>query len=179
MAFKQTLIHRMFTICNNKFSTQTLRNCRISPAIFTPPNPDTVAPDPGDDTVFLHRNPTTIPDILRSRSENIIQKLKQMDSTRNRIRLDGITSPPPPPEKVEMTVADAKKILRVTQIEKLKAKLRSNNQNNISYDEFVKICVDECSNLDQGLDLAKVLDDSGSVIVLGNVVFLKPQQVSY
>ena len=34
-----------------------------------------------------------------------------------------------------------------------------------------------CSNIDQGLDLVKAFDDFGSLIVLGNVVFLKIEQV--
>ncbi|KAJ0464597.1 putative MCU family protein [Helianthus annuus] len=42
-----------------------------------------------------------------------------------------------------------------------------NSGQNLSYDEFVQICVEGCANRDLGLDLAKVLDDFGSVIVLG------------
>ncbi|XP_076959877.1 calcium uniporter protein 3, mitochondrial-like [Bidens hawaiensis] len=185
MAFKQNLIHRMLNICNTKLSNQTLRNCRISPSssaaaphVFIPPNP--AAPDPGDQTVFRR---LSLPNILRPKTENILERLKQMDITRNRVRLDALSlspsverSPESSPE-TELTAADAKKILRVLQIEKLKSKLKSSGNNNISYDEYVEMCVDGCGNRDQGLDLAKALDDSGDVIILGNVVFLKPEQV--
>ena len=36
-----------------------------------------------------------------------------------------------------------------------------------------------CENEDQGAEFAKMLDDSGNVIVLGNVVFLRPEQVQF
>ncbi|XP_071706344.1 calcium uniporter protein 2, mitochondrial-like [Rutidosis leptorrhynchoides] len=176
MAFKQTLIHRMFNICTtNKLSNQTLRNCRISSSSTAtaqfPIHRNPVAPDPGDESILRR---FLVPEILRSRNESMLEKLKEIDITRNRIRLDGLS---PQPTAGELTVAHAKKILRVSQIEKLKLKLKSSCKNHISYDEFVEICVNECYNRDQGLELAKALDDSGSVIVLGNVVFLKPEQV--
>ncbi|KAF5790739.1 putative MCU family protein [Helianthus annuus] len=41
---------------------------------------------------------------------------------------------------------------------------------------LIPICVEGCANRDLGLDLAKGLDDSGFVIVLGDVMFLKPEQ---
>ena len=48
----------------------------------------------------------------------------------------------------------------------------------ISYSEFVEICKESCGgNLEQGLGFAKTLDESGSVIVLGNAVFLRHHQV--
>ncbi|KAK1410241.1 hypothetical protein QVD17_36776 [Tagetes erecta] len=139
-----------------------------------PPNPDTMAPDPGDDSMFrrfFQRNPTNfsssgLPDILRPRRESMLQRLKETMPPVERLRSS----------EDELTVADAKKILRVLQIEKLKAKLRSSSKNRVLYDEFVELCVEECLNRDQGLELAKALDHSGDVIVLGNVVFLKPQQ---
>ncbi|KAI3520956.1 hypothetical protein L1887_10411 [Cichorium endivia] len=190
MAFKQHIVQRMFNICNNKFSNQTLRNCRISPSsaaaqVLMPPNPDRVAPDPGDDTIFrrfLQRRPldqssSAMPESLRSRGESMLEKLKEMDITRGRIRLDVLSPPVERSSEGKLTVADAKKILRVSQIETLKSKLRTSRKNHVSYDEFVEMCMEGCSNRDQGLDLAKALDDSGSVIVLGNVVFLKPEQV--
>ncbi|KAI7744166.1 hypothetical protein M8C21_020784 [Ambrosia artemisiifolia] len=194
MAFKQNLIQRMLNICNNKFSNQTLRNCRISPSststvsqVLVPPSPDRLAPDPGDETLFRwfsQRNPkyispSSMPEILRPRRESMLNTLKEMDIARNRIRLD-VLSPQVDvkrsPEE-ELTVADAKKILRVMQIEKLKSKLKITRKNHVSYDEYIEMCIEACSNRDQGLDLAKALDDSGYVIVLGNVVFLKPEQV--
>ena len=62
-------------------------------------------------------------------------------------------------------------------MEKLKVKLREIPKTSISYSEFVRICVEGCKNEDQGAEFAKMLDESGNVIVLGNVVFLRPEQV--
>ena len=64
-------------------------------------------------------------------------------------------------------------------MEKLKAKLREIPKSSISYSEFVRVCVQGCENEDQGAEFAKMLDDSGNVIVLGNVVFLRPEQVPF
>lgn len=76
-----------------------------------------------------------------------------------------------------ISVKEAKKILSSSQLEKLKAKLREIPKTSISYSEYVRICVEGCGNEDQGTEFAKKLDDSGNVIVLGNVVFLQPEQV--
>ncbi|KAI3777055.1 hypothetical protein L1987_46849 [Smallanthus sonchifolius] len=182
MAFKQNIIQRLFSISSNKFPNQTLRSCRISSSssavqTMIPQNPDRVAPDPGEESMFwrfLQRRPlylssaAAFPEILRPSSEKLLERLREMDIARNRVRLqkDG-----------PLTAIEVKKILRASQMEALKLKLRCSRKNHVSYDEFIQICVDECSNKNQGVDLAKVLDNSGSVIVLGNVVFLKPEQV--
>ncbi|KAK4274757.1 hypothetical protein QN277_017939 [Acacia crassicarpa] len=76
-----------------------------------------------------------------------------------------------------ISVKEAKKILSSSQLEKLKAKLREIPKTSISYSEYVRICVEGCQNEDQGTEFAKKLDDSGNVIVLGNVVLLQPEQV--
>ncbi|KAL8130870.1 calcium uniporter protein 4, mitochondrial-like [Apium graveolens] len=93
----------------------------------------------------------------------------------NRIRFDGLT----PPENVGgMSVQEAKKILRSARLEKLRSALKKIPANSVEYSEFVKICTDVCENGEQGLECAKMLDDAGNVIVLGNIVFLRPDQVA-
>ncbi|KAL5558097.1 hypothetical protein UlMin_034308 [Ulmus minor] len=77
-----------------------------------------------------------------------------------------------------LSVSDARKILRLSQVEKLKAKLREIPKSSISYSDFSRICVESCENQDQGNEFAKMLDESGNVIVLGNIVFLRPEQVA-
>ncbi|KAL7603508.1 hypothetical protein Lser_V15G20454 [Lactuca serriola] len=186
MACKQKLIQRLFNIRSSKSSNQTLSSCRISSSSSSgvqslmPPEPDGVTPDPEHGSIlrrFLQRRPlylsssSALPQIFRPGGEKLLERLKEMDIARNRTRLDGLITPP------SLTVADAKKILRASQLEIVKSKLRNTQKNRVSYDEFIQICVDECSNRDQGVDLAKVLDDSGSVLILGTIVFLKPEQV--
>ncbi|KAL9244139.1 hypothetical protein vseg_017945 [Gypsophila vaccaria] len=77
-----------------------------------------------------------------------------------------------------MTVADMKKVMKVAMLEKVKARLREDTRNTVSYNEFRRSCVDACGNEDLGLEFAKVLDEAGVVLVFGNVVWLHPSQVA-
>ncbi|KAG4944654.1 hypothetical protein JHK85_049300 [Glycine max] len=75
-----------------------------------------------------------------------------------------------------MSVSHARKILRVPQMEKVKAKLRNVSESSVPYSEFLRICVETCENHEQGAEFAKILDESGNVIVLGKAVFLRPEE---
>lgn len=180
MAFKQLL-----NTCTHKLMNPTSKRCLISssssPAVQSitppPPNPDVVSPtpEPKYDSIFrkfLHRrppylsSPTNMHDLLRG--EKLSEKLREINIARNLIRLRSGS---------QFSAADVKKIVRVSKLKMLKTKMRSCGKNHVGYDEFVQMCVDECCNRDEGLDLAGALEKSGSVIVLGNVVFLKPAQV--
>ncbi|KAK7352357.1 hypothetical protein VNO80_17777 [Phaseolus coccineus] len=78
-----------------------------------------------------------------------------------------------------ISVNDARKILRTSQMEKVKAKLRDITHTSISYSHYFRICLQHCDhNQRQATEFAKILDHSGDVIVLGNVVFLHPEQVA-
>ncbi|KAJ0536089.1 putative MCU family protein [Helianthus annuus] len=76
-----------------------------------------------------------------------------------------------------MSVKDIRKILRFFQLENVRMVLRRIPRNSISYSEFVTICTGTCTDRQQGLELSKLLDEGGDVIVLGNIVFLRPDQV--
>lgn len=89
-----------------------------------------------------------------------------------------------PPRREEMTVkgltvSETKKLLRIYQMEKVKERLREISKSSVSYWEFVQICNESCGNDEQGSQLAKSLDHSGCVVVLGNIVFLHPHQVNH
>lgn len=101
-----------------------------------------------------------------------------MDIVRDRVRLDGLSPPATVMDSPEgkMTMEDARKLLKVAQLEMVKSKLRRIEKNCVSYEEFVQICVDGSSSEDQGLEFAEALDESGTVVVLGNMVFLRPDQ---
>ena len=180
MAFRKTLAQRLFNI--TKVSTQTLANCRISSSTVrtrAPPDPDkaSIVPDPGEGGIFrrfLHKRSSSLEPVLRPLSvgENLMGKLKSMGIAQDRIRLDGLSPPPP-----SLTVEDARKLLRVAQLEAVKARLREIQKSWIPYSDFVRVCGEGSSDRDQGLGLAKTLDESGNVIVLGNIVFLRPDQV--
>lgn len=75
------------------------------------------------------------------------------------------------------SVGDARKIMRCSQLQNVRSTLKRIQTSSIAYSEFVKICSDACSSRDQGVEFAKALDVAGDVLVFGNVVFLRPDQV--
>ncbi|KAG5614760.1 hypothetical protein H5410_014584 [Solanum commersonii] len=130
---------------------------------------------------FLHQSLASSPEIQRSlipTGEKLCEKLHEMDViTRDRMRLiNGTLLLPRAPPRSE-SVEDARKILRLTQLETLKSRIRKIEKSWILFAEFIEICKETCLDNDQGMEFAKKLDHSGDVIVLGNVVFLRPNQV--
>ncbi|KAK4840107.1 hypothetical protein QYF36_000024 [Acer negundo] len=189
MALRKTLAERLFNI--SKISTQALTNCRISStsaATRIPQNPSksNIAPDPGDNggifRRFLHKRAIFHPTISPLGGENLLEKLKTIDIAKDRIRLDGLSPPPivsEPAEKAEvLTVEETRKLLRAVQLEMVKERLRKIENSWISYSDFIQVCTEACPDPEQGSQFAKLLDESGNVIVLGNMVFLRPEQVT-
>ncbi|XWS25721.1 hypothetical protein CRYUN_Cryun27aG0092000 [Craigia yunnanensis] len=116
---------------------------------------------------------------------NLREKLRGINITGDRLLLEGITSSPTQPTDfttgeslAKISVEDARKLLKISQIEKLKQKLKEIPKSSISYYEFAQVCLEGCGNEAQALEFAKMLDQSGNVIVLGNVVFLHPEQMA-
>lgn len=117
----------------------------------------------------------------------LLERLRSING--DRIRLDMLHPPiqiPIPPDRKEEKVAEeapsisveeARKILRLSMTEVVKTRLRDTGKSSIPYSEFVRICCEGSGQLEQGLSLARALDESGAVLVLGNVVFLRPDQV--
>ncbi|CAA7393811.1 unnamed protein product [Spirodela intermedia] len=118
----------------------------------------------------------------------LLERLRSING--DRIRLDMLHPPvqiPIPPDRKEektaeaapsISVEEARKILRLSMTEVVKARLRETGKSSIPYSEFVRICCEGSGQLEQGLSLARALDESGAVLVLGNVVFLRPDQVA-
>lgn len=188
MAFKKTLAQRLLNI--TRISSQTTTNCRISSSSVrggasqraTEPN---IAPDPGENGLFrrfLHKRTGFQPELRSPQiaGNNLVEKLRAMDIARSRIRLEGLR--PPAAEKPSgmeegVSVEDVRKLLKVAQVELVKARLRETPKSCIHVSEFIRICSEYCSDHDQAVKIAKMLDDSAAVIVLGDVVFLRPEQV--
>ncbi|KAM0915534.1 hypothetical protein ACQ4PT_010794 [Festuca glaucescens] len=99
-----------------------------------------------------------------------------------RINLDGLVPPAPAPapareaEVGSLTVAEARKVLRATQMEAARARVRASREGAVPYAEFLRLCCD-AAGADAGPSVARALDESGSVIVLGKTVFLRPEMV--
>ncbi|KAJ1298145.1 hypothetical protein BS78_01G431200 [Paspalum vaginatum] len=101
-----------------------------------------------------------------------------------RLRLDGLVPPvgttPRAAEAagVGVTVEQARKVARAAEMEAARARLRSNAQSVVSGSQFAALCVDIAGGAEGGRRLARALDESGVVIVLGDAVFLRPEMVA-
>ncbi|PAN50791.1 hypothetical protein PAHAL_9G546700 [Panicum hallii] len=105
------------------------------------------------------------------------------DQLFRRLRLDGLVPPvvstvTRPPEEAGVTVEQARKVARAAEMEAARATLRSHAQSVVSGSEFAALCVDIAGGVEGGRRLARALDDSGVVIVLGDAVFLRPDMVA-
>ncbi|CAI0429289.1 unnamed protein product [Linum tenue] len=196
MAFKKTLAERLFKISRIS-TTQSLTNCRISSSATVrsriPQSKPGIAPDPGDNAGFrrlFHRRAAAAATAERPSAKpfqvggggGLMEKLRAFDIVRDRVRLDGLVPPPPVAKTTTaaadgLTVDDARKLLRVARLEMVKSKLRDTGRNWMPRSEFVRICGEVCSDPDEASRVARTLDESGTVIVLGDAVFLKPKQV--
>ncbi|XP_070010401.1 calcium uniporter protein 1, mitochondrial-like [Nicotiana sylvestris] len=83
--------------------------------------------------------------------DKLREKLRSMNVTGERIRFEGLALPAPTTETEDFPGKTMEKI---------------------TVNDARKIL----SNREQGLEFAKMLDDSGSVIVFGDVVLLRPHQ---
>ncbi|KAM7250670.1 hypothetical protein ACFE04_022553 [Oxalis oulophora] len=193
MAFKKSLVERLFNVSR-------ISNCRISTSSAAVsrtrrPQKSNIAPDPGDSNSngslfrrFLYSrsssaSPAIAPQPIWIGDKTLTERIKEMDISSNRIRLDSLTPPPSPatpaPVTSGLTGEDVRKLLRVAQMEMVKEILRNETDNNcIPYSDLVRVCTEVCSDPEQGIRVASMLDQSGSVIVLGNVVFIRPEQVT-
>jgi len=111
-----------------------------------------------------------------------------------RINLDGLVPPAAPapapaparrepdaaalPAAASLTVEEARKVLRATQMEAARARIRASGAGAVPYADFLRLCCD-AAGPDAGPSVARALDESGSVIVLGKTVFLRPDMVRF
>ncbi|XP_020104107.1 calcium uniporter protein 2, mitochondrial-like [Ananas comosus] len=105
---------------------------------------------------------------------------------RDRIRLDGL-APPQEDDAAEeeeaiaiaaaAAAAAARKAARAAEMEAARARLRGTPRSCVAYGEFARICA-EVAGAERGRGLARALDDAGAVIVLGDVVFLRPEMLA-
>ncbi|RWW21063.1 hypothetical protein GW17_00014794 [Ensete ventricosum] len=74
-------------------------------------------------------------------------------------------------------VGDVRKAVRASQMDAARARLSAAGESCVAYSEFVRICC-EASGGERGVEVARSLDELGAVIVWGNVVFLRPEEVA-
>ncbi|KAL7261999.1 hypothetical protein ACSBR1_000400 [Camellia fascicularis] len=202
MALRRALANRLLNKNRDSSPLLTLEHSPISsPSLRKTPNASKTnfhrefltspgSADGGFFRRFLQRRAINqaakFPDFLSIPFGNeLYDKLRSINLTGDRLRLEGLSSPVPSQsapfgsiDRTSISVRDAKKILMASQLEKVRSELRQMAMNSISYSEYVQICVDVCANREQGVEFAKRLDESGDVIVLGQIVFLRPDQVA-
>ncbi|CAD5170605.1 unnamed protein product [Musa acuminata subsp. malaccensis] len=152
-------------------------------------------PSPPRRSSFLQKRPFFQPALPPDRSampfggDRIAERIRCLCP--DRIRLDGLLPPlPPPPKPIAVTegeseaeeeksvsLEEVRKVVRASQVAAARARLVATGESCVPYTDFVRICC-EASNGEQGLEIARSLDKSGIVIVLGNVVFLRPEEVA-
>lgn len=82
-------------------------------------------------------------------------------------------------EEVGLTVSEVRRVLRGSLTELIKGKLMEVGKDWVSYKEFLGIIEENCGqNKDEIFKFAKMMDDCGVVIVLGNSVCLRPMKVA-
>nr|XP_043618433.1 calcium uniporter protein 4, mitochondrial-like [Erigeron canadensis] len=154
----------------------------------------TAGGDPGLFRRFLQRrkinqSSTTIMSVSGLFSFPVGEKLREKMKISNgggdnhqRLRFDGLKSPTPADHHVTncvgISVNDARKILRFSQLQKVRDAVKKISANSITYSEYVTLCIGACCNHDQGVEFSKMLDEAGDVIVIGSIVFLRPDQLA-
>ncbi|GLJ26220.1 hypothetical protein SUGI_0503470 [Cryptomeria japonica] len=107
-------------------------------------------------------------DLLRKNMDDIIShEMPGLDQIR-------------PPMAQKITVEDARKFLRLARMESLKRSLNQIPQDSISYNEFLQVCREalDPSSEKEAMALAKLLDESGHILVIGRKVHLRPDKVA-
>lgn len=189
MAFNRSITQRLMGL--TRAASPALTNCRISnprsafkSPVLNQSSPSQLASDPKDDGIFrryLHRQSAAQQTEFRflPTGEKLLERIRDIGIGKDRVKLDGLI-PPPEEAPEELSVMDAKKILKVSQLEMVKERLREVERDTVSYTEFLEICSRDCPSFDQGLEFAKMLDQSGSVILLqNNTVHLRPEKVGF
>ncbi|CAD5171705.1 unnamed protein product [Musa acuminata subsp. malaccensis] len=97
----------------------------------------------------------------------------------DRIRLDLLLPPsaPIPAAAEQEEEEEEEKRPPVARVDAARARLRATGKRCVSHAEFVRICC-EASGGDRGMEVARSLDESGAVVVWGDVVFLRPEEVA-
>ncbi|MFS7999027.1 putative calcium uniporter protein [Helianthus anomalus] len=193
MALRRTLAKRLINDHSPAFTdlrshkTSTLTKSHFHRELLTSPHKTSSTADVTNSLFrrFFQRNQSSAMSLPELLSFPVGEKLRERlnISYDERLRLDALRIPaterlPDAEHSVGISVDDAKKIIRFSQMQKVRSAVKQIPMNSISYSAFVTVCIDTCRNHDQGVEFAKTLDQAGDVIVFGNVVFIRPDQLA-
>ncbi|MED6204425.1 hypothetical protein PIB30_009169 [Stylosanthes scabra] len=85
-------------------------------------------------------------------------------------KIEGMTS---------ISYSEAKKLMRLVNVENLKMKLGSNGKEVIPYNDLIEACesMDVVRNREEAMAFANVLDEAGVILLFRNKVYLHPDKV--
>lgn len=80
-----------------------------------------------------------------------------------------------------MTYGEARRLMRLVNVEALKEKLGMEGKDVIPYDDLIGACrsMGVAKSTDEAAAFARVLDDAGVVLLFRDKVYLHPDKVSY
>lgn len=87
----------------------------------------------------------------------------------------------PPLNSKEISYAEAKRLMRLVNVEELKTKLQMQGKEVIAYKELLETCesMGVSKSLEEAAALARVLDDAGVVLLFRDKVYLHPDKVIF
>ncbi|ONK75927.1 uncharacterized protein A4U43_C03F22040 [Asparagus officinalis] len=159
MAYRKTITNRFFNMAKSSFSFSS----RTTTTMTFPPFINNESNGSEEHRGFLRGLYPYLP-----AGDKLVNRIQASTSKGEDLR-EGVNY---------ISITDTKKVLRASQVEAVRRRLRGIPNSQVSYSEFVGICSDVGGGFEPGMSVAKLLDDSGAVIVLGNVVFLRPDQVA-
>lgn len=80
-----------------------------------------------------------------------------------------------------LTLAEAKKLMRLVNVESLKTKLEMEGKEVIGYTELLEACqsMDVARSLNEAIAFERVLDEAGVVLIFRDKVYLHPRKVPF
>lgn len=83
------------------------------------------------------------------------------------------------PLHFQLSMDNARRLARLVQLDALKTRLQEIQQDSISYEELLCICLDSTcvSSQKEARRVARSLDESGDILILGRAVYLHPHKV--
>ncbi|CAL4913370.1 unnamed protein product [Urochloa decumbens] len=188
MAFHRTIARRLWAGKNAAASGAAIPKQSPASPVVPPARRPLPAVDDCPPLAFLRPKPTAVGYSTASvpLPAHCFPALPVGDQLFRRLRLDGLVPPVVPStvttrprEEPGVTVEQARKVARAAEMEVARARLRSHAQSVVSGSEFAALCSDiAAGGVEGGRRLARTLDESGVVIVLGDAVFLRPDMVA-